>query len=194
MSTTQSLSGQTDDPIAAALAEEGVRRRLQNAALATLRRWQSGLPLAQRTAEAEEVVQEAARRALKRRSDYEPGRSVERWLVGFVVMVCRERVKDRRAVAASATAGEDALPLENRVLDLCRPVAEVVAERDDVRQMLDLLPPEDRDILRMRFFDSATALEIGKRLGISPGAVRVRLHRALTKLKDETATRGEAQP
>lgn len=189
MNTNLSLPGQADDPVTAALAEADVVRRLQNAALAALRRWHTRVTSAQRMAEAEEVVQEAARRALKRRSDYETGRSVIRWLVGFVVMVCRERTRNRGVAVAPSMTG-DVPSLEDLVLDLCRPVAETVADRVDVRQILDRLPEDDRELLRLRFFEDATFLQIGKQLGISEGAARVRLFRVLNGLRNEIASRG----
>ena len=56
------------DLVSAALSDPSVVRRLRNAASAMLRAWHQNLPTRQRLADAEEVVQEAARRALVRRS------------------------------------------------------------------------------------------------------------------------------
>ena len=165
-------------------------RRLQDAAIATLWRAHTGLTTAQRAAQSEEVVQEAAQRALKRRGDFDTGRSVVRWLVGFVVMVCRERTRDCHPAGTPAATDDNTLSIEELALDLCRPAEDVVAERVDVRQMLERLPPEDRELVRQRFFDDASFAEIGKKFGISDGAARVRLFRILTRLR----TNGEALP
>src|SRR5437879_3042844 len=195
MNTTSSLLGQADDPVAASLADLGVLRRLQNAAIAMLRRSHIGLPITQRLAEAEEVLQEAARRALARRNDFDAAKSVVQWLVGFVVMVCRERTRSRSAAQIpAATMGDDPIPLEEIVADLHCPVEDTVANRLDARQMLDRLPIADQELVRLRFFEDASAADIGRQLGLSPGAVRVRLCRAILRLKDDFAKREGAQP
>ena len=177
------------DVVAAALSDPSVLRRLRNAAFAMLRAWHQNLPSRQRLAEAEDIVQEAARRALKRRSVYDPERSIVPWLAGFVAMVCKERTRFRASAAAACPAG---ISLEEIVADLSRPGQETTADRLDSQQILERLPPEDQRILRLRFFEDASALEIGRRLGISEAAARVRLFRVLTRLRDEMSA-GQAR-
>jgi RNA polymerase sigma factor (sigma-70 family) len=178
------------DVVAAALGEPSVLRRLRNAASAMLRAWHHNLPPRQRLADAEEVVQEAARRALARRSAYDPQRSIVPWLVGFVAMVCKERTRFRAADAVACPAG---MSLEDVVADLSRPGQETMADRLDSKQILERLPPEDQHLLRLRFFEDASALEIGRRLGTSEAAARVRLFRVLTRLRNEMAAEEEKQ-
>ena len=136
------------------------------------------------------MVQEAAQRALKRRGDFATGRSVVRWLVGFVVMVCRERTRDCHPAKTAAATGDDTLSIEELALDLCRPAEDLVDERVDVRQMLERLPPADRELVRQRFFHDASYAEIGKQFGISERRALPRLFRILARLR----TAGEALP
>lgn len=178
------------DLVAAALSDPSVLRRLRNAAAAMLRAWHRNLPSRQRLADAEEVVQEAARRALARRSAYDPERSIVPWLVGFVAMVCKETTRFRTPAAVACPAG---MSLEDVVADLSRPGQETVADRLDSKQILERLPLEDQHLLRLRFFEDASALEIGRRLGISEAAARVRLFRLLTRLRNELAAEQEEQ-
>jgi RNA polymerase sigma-70 factor (ECF subfamily) len=56
--------------------------------------------------------------------------------------------------------------------------------RRQVQRALDGLAPRDREILVMRHLEEMSAAEIATVLGISAGAVRVRLLRALTKLRN----------
>lgn len=128
------------DLVAAALSDPSVLRRLRNAAAAMLRVWHRNLPSRQRLADAEEVVQEAALRALARRSAYEPERSIVPWLVGFVAMVCKERTRFRASAAAAAVACPAGMSLEDVVADLSRPSQETVADRLDSKQILERLP------------------------------------------------------
>jgi RNA polymerase sigma-70 factor (ECF subfamily) len=70
--------------------------------------------------------------------------------------------------------------------------------RDDLRRVqaaLDRLAKRDREILVMRHLEEMSAAEIAAILGISEGAVRVRLLRALTRLRGLLDDEGsEAQP
>ncbi len=67
--------------------------------------------------------------------------------------------------------------------------------RGRVQAAMDQLPARDREILVMRHLEEMAAAEIAAVLGISEGAVRVRLLRALTKLRNLLDDGGsEAQP
>ncbi len=51
-------------------------------------------------------------------------------------------------------------------------------------QALEEIPEEQREALRLRYFEGLSSGEIAERLGKSNGAVRVMLSRSLTKLQD----------
>jgi RNA polymerase sigma-70 factor (ECF subfamily) len=57
---------------------------------------------------------------------------------------------------------------------------ELVAQ---VRQVLDLLQPLDREILWMRFFEDLSARDVGELVGLTEGAVNTRLFRTMRKLE-----------
>lgn len=52
-----------------------------------------------------------------------------------------------------------------------------------VVQVLDALPPDDRDLLRRRFHEDRAMGEIAECLGIAEDTVRKRIHRALAKAR-----------
>jgi RNA polymerase sigma-70 factor (ECF subfamily) len=56
-----------------------------------------------------------------------------------------------------------------------------------VDELLDVLSPLHRDILILRIAVGLTAEETGAALGMTPGAVRVTQHRALTRLRELVA-------
>jgi RNA polymerase sigma-70 factor (ECF subfamily) len=56
--------------------------------------------------------------------------------------------------------------------------------RQRMKQVLELLPAKDRDLLRMRHEDGLSHAETGEVLGISENAATVRYVRALQRLKD----------
>jgi RNA polymerase sigma-70 factor (ECF subfamily) len=62
-----------------------------------------------------------------------------------------------------------------------------------VREALECLPPNDREILVMRYLEQLSPREIGEVLGMKPGAVSTRHTRALARLR-EVLDNGEEEP
>ena len=54
---------------------------------------------------------------------------------------------------------------------------------EDVKAKFEYLKPKDRDIISLRFFEKLSYQEISEILKINEGTAKVRLHRALKKLK-----------
>jgi RNA polymerase sigma-70 factor (ECF subfamily) len=52
-----------------------------------------------------------------------------------------------------------------------------------VKQMLDALPPEQKDILRLSFYEDLSQSDIAKTLSIPLGTVKSRLRLAMTRLR-----------
>lgn len=135
---------------------------------------------------AQEVLIEAWRHA-DRLADSGAG---ERWLFGIARNVCRrwERMRRREAahrapvVAGEGTAGPD---LEDLPADGGDPVLEL--ERDDLAELLDralaLLPPAMRTLLLGHYVAGLPQVELARRLGLSEGAVAVRIHRGKLALR-----------
>ena len=59
---------------------------------------------------------------------------------------------------------------------------------ESVHGALDVLPEAYREVLMLRYFGGMNSSEIARVLGTSPGAIRVRLNRARTQLKEEMIT------
>ena len=55
----------------------------------------------------------------------------------------------------------------------------------DLRAAVSRLPVRDREIVLLRYVAELSSGEIGEMLALSPGAVRVRLHRALRRLSKD---------
>jgi RNA polymerase sigma factor (sigma-70 family) len=62
------------------------------------------------------------------------------------------------------------------------------------RHLLDQLPPTDRQIVEMKYWNEMTCAEIGQRLDMQENAVRIRLYRAIQKLKQMCGVTGEGRP
>jgi RNA polymerase sigma factor (sigma-70 family) len=192
MSRDVSLPLAADDPVAVALNDQAVRTRLQNAARAFLGKRAIELTPTQRTVEAEVIAQEAAARAWTHRDRFDASKDVMKWLVGFVVNVAREFAKKRCRATTGPPA--DGPGLEEMAIDPSRPVEDAITDKLLAGHLLEQLPPVDRDIVRMKYWEDLTCAEIGERIGLQENAVRIRLYRAILKLKQASGVAGEGQP
>lgn len=59
-------------------------------------------------------------------------------------------------------------------------------------EVMDRLPPQDRDAIVLHFFEGRTFVEIGESLSMNADAVRMRVNRALNRLRSDFAARGVA--
>ncbi|MFH2072499.1 MAG: RNA polymerase sigma factor [Actinomycetota bacterium] len=65
---------------------------------------------------------------------------------------------------------------------------------DAVQEALDALRPDDREILTLVAWDDLDNDEIAAALGVAPGTVAVRLHRARKRMAAELGRRGVRSP
>ena len=128
--------------------------------------------------EAEDVVQEAVLRAFLALSSLRDAARFESWLCGIAINVAKMRLRraatHARALAAAAPNNTVLQGEERELLEL-------------VRDAVDVLPPGQRDVVLLHYVDDLSCDEIAQLLGTSPGAVRVRLHRARAQLRLELA-------
>lgn len=164
------LRSEDADAIAADLAER-FTLRLRLFALRRLRN----------AAAAEDTVQEALREVLKA---LRAGRIANtEALPGFAFQTAKNlcmhhgRSAGRRQRALLAFSRLSRADAEDPLLVLVQE-----ERRAAVREALARLEKDDRELLALSFEEGLDAVEIGRRLGAAPGAVRVRKHRALRKL------------
>jgi RNA polymerase sigma-70 factor (sigma-E family) len=63
-----------------------------------------------------------------------------------------------------------------------------VVEADLMREALDTLPPRQRAVVVLRYYEDLSGAEIARVLGISEGAVKTHAHRALHALETALTT------
>ena len=127
--------------------------------------------MVQNTAEAEDLTQETFLRAYARRDSLRDPDAVRGWLYRIATHVCLDRLRQRRT----------SVPLDEASLsDL--PTALEIAERAEtsacVQRCLDFLSDSYRAVLLLHEGEGLTAPEIAELLQVSPGSVKIRLHRA----------------
>lgn len=131
-------------------------------------------------ASAEEVTQEVFLKVISRAHQYDGRAGVASWLFAIAANACRDRRRrDRRAtivpleaVAEPRARGEG---IEAKMASRER--------RDAVRKALGELSEEQREALVLARYHGMPYAEIATTLGISVGAVKTRIFRAVETLK-----------
>lgn len=145
-----------------------------------------------RIAEAEEIVSRATQAALQNRDTYDSTRDVVRWLIGFVTNCTREHL---RVLARTHTGPPpDGPPLEELVSAREQAIQDQLAISEQADRLFATLSPEDATIINARYYEDKSFDEIAAELGTNAGAIRVRHHRILAKLRSANATNEEGQP
>jgi RNA polymerase sigma-70 factor, ECF subfamily len=131
---------------------------------------------------AEDVVLEAFLSAWRSASAFRPGVHTEHsWLLSIV---------HRHAVDARRRHPRQRAPMQPPSMPVATERAEDSAERDRTRRALAGLEAGDRQVLELAYFDGLTKWEIAAELGIPVRAVRPRMHRAVSRLRERLGETG----
>jgi RNA polymerase sigma-70 factor, ECF subfamily len=170
------------DTAAAPLAERFARREA-SAVREVHERWSpsmfaTAMALLGDRSLAADAVQQAFVQAWLAADRFDPAQELTPWLYAITrrVAVDVHRRERRGGRPLSLDDGRLAdLPVESASLD------EVWQSRQ-VQHALDQLRPDEREVLRLAYFDQLTHREISIRLGIAMGTVKSRSSRALRRL------------
>ena len=128
-----------------------------------------------RGGEVDDVVQDVFLAALKHLPRFRGESSVSTWLTAITINRCRTAHRRRRLKRLLGWKSQID-PAEA----WSRPADEEIAQR--VREAVRALPPRDREVIVLRYFEQFTGADIAAATRQSPGAVEVRLHRARGRL------------
>ena len=134
-------------------------------------------------AEAEEIAQEAFLRAHRSLAEFRGDAKLSTWLYAITSRLCLNRLAagERRF----ARAGEETLlrlPHREGGPDVALEQSELESA---LHRAIAELPDERRIVVVLRDIEGLSYDEIAAALGLEPGTVRSRLHRARTDLKDK---------
>jgi RNA polymerase sigma factor (sigma-70 family) len=133
-----------------------------------------------RGGEVEDVVQDVFVSALRHLHRFRGESSAATWLTAITLNRCRTEHRRRRLRrlllwrSAEERTARSGAPAWNR------PAEQETAER--VREAVRALPPRDREVVVLRYFEQLNSAEIAAATRQSVGAVEVRLHRARGRL------------
>lgn len=142
---------------------------------------------------AAEVFQDAVVETLAHADRFNPEMQARPWFLAIAAnMLKRHRASYARRYTFEVLVGnlthkneaESETDVLDRILQSSAPGPEqTLAEREYVREMLSLISPDDARLLSMVLLEGWDASALGQRLGIASGTVRVRIHRALSRLR-----------
>jgi RNA polymerase sigma-70 factor (ECF subfamily) len=130
--------------------------------------------------EAEDVAQEAYLRMFRGLAGFRGEAQFETWLYRIVVNTAMTHLRRRQRFGELLTESGDEpeeVPAEVRFADRS-------ADRDVLVRALAALPASLRSVVVLKDVYGLSCREIGDQLGVSEGAVKVRLHRARRRLRD----------
>jgi len=181
----------------AAAADEALLRRVMAGDARALRQLYDrcapvALAVAQRILrsreEAEDVLQETFLEAWRSAERFDARRgTAAAWLIAIARSRALDRIRARGSSerAAQALAREDATPVPLPIEP-----AEARQDRERIQAALASLPPEQRTVLELAYFEGLTQSEIAARTGDALGTIKTRCRLALQKLAGALAEGG----
>jgi RNA polymerase sigma factor (sigma-70 family) len=131
--------------------------------------------------EAEDVFQEALLAIHRARHTYDPARPFEPWLFAVARNVAVDSLRKRHTrTSREALLGE--LPEQ--------PASPGPSLDQGLRDALEALPGQQREVIEMLKVEGLSVEAAAARARITPGALRVRAHRAYRALRALIASRG----
>lgn len=155
------------------------------------------LRLLQNPADADDAVQEAFLSAYRNVANFRGDARLGTWLHRIVVNAALQRLRRRKSRPDHGADVVDVTELLPRFAEdghpeqshqpWARPAEELATRaetREQVRQMIDKLPENYRTVLILRDIEELSTAETSELLELSPGTVKVRLHRARQALRN----------
>jgi RNA polymerase sigma-70 factor (ECF subfamily) len=133
--------------------------------------------------DAEEVLQDVLLHVWNQAGRYDPARSsVSTWLVLIARSRAIDRLRSRRVVERTMEAAQHE-PGDGHASPEGAENVLIAERRERVRREMESLPPEQREVLELAFFQGLSQTEIAGQTGIPLGTVKTRTLLAMKKLR-----------
>jgi RNA polymerase sigma-70 factor (ECF subfamily) len=128
--------------------------------------------------EIEDVVQDIVIAIHERRATYDRSRPLMPWVYAITRYKLLNHLRDSRHRRST-------IPLDDEVYT---PISEEAGEnnavaRQDIRNLLDALPAGQREVVVLTKIQGHSLAETAARTGLTEGAIKVRIHRAMATLR-----------
>ena len=132
-----------------------------------------------READALDIVQESAYKAIYHSNKLKQPEYAQTWITRIVI---------NEALSFLRKHKRELLPIEEELEAVAEEAAVSREEAVDLREAIQKLPPEEKTLIILRFFEDKKLEEIAAICGEGLSAVKSRLYRTLKKLKLELET------
>jgi RNA polymerase sigma-70 factor (ECF subfamily) len=134
---------------------------------------------------AEDVVQDSFLGVWRNASRYAVDKgSVRGWLLAIVRHRAIDAMRRQRASVAIGDGADEAVPAALTLPDIWPEVAGRL-DAEQIRRAMTALPPAQRDVLELAYFDGLTQREIAERTHAPLGTVKSRIRLGLASLRDQ---------
>jgi RNA polymerase sigma factor (sigma-70 family) len=134
--------------------------------------------------EANDLVQQTFLQLHRARRDFDPTQRLKPWLFTIAMNLKREHFRRRKRRPERSL---DVEPTEPAVA--ARGAEQVEARRTLARALADL-PPDQREVIELHWFDGLEFPEVATVVGASVSAVKVRAHRGYVRLRQTLGETG----
>jgi RNA polymerase sigma-70 factor (ECF subfamily) len=131
---------------------------------------------------AHDAVQQAFLQAWRAAATYDPSRPLATWLYSITRRVCVDLYRRDRRRAVLTDSGDSP---DEVVADVAPGGVERSWEAHEVRAAVDRLRAEEREIIRLAYFEGLALPEVAERLGLPLGTVKSRSFRAYRRLAQQ---------
>lgn len=141
--------------------------------------------LMQSREDAEEVAQDVFVKAYRSLADFKGGSKFSTWIytIAHNTAITYLRKKKQKILAIDDESAF--MQLENQESDFKANQVEDKSRKDMVNRAIDMLPPDDAQIITLFYKGDQSLDEIASIIGIETNTVKVRLFRARQKLKEK---------
>jgi len=137
--------------------------------------------MADKTAEAEDLLQEIFLHAFRKLSTYRGESTLGTWLYRLAVNLCLDHLRSRQGKMERATVG-----LENERGETVRPAAQradPVVQRLDLERAIQQLPASYKAAFLLHDVEGFEHHEVGEMLGIAEGTSKSLVHKARLRIR-----------
>lgn len=177
-----SAAREREERIRSAITDEW--KPIRNAVAAMVKSVSNGLHRDRLVERVDEVLSAMVCEALARPATYQLDRPVLPWLVGIARNLLKGEARDAAAHPRQNARGDMDEATWEQVVGLLASLEESASARIDVEHMLSRLSPSEREVLECRYLKGLKGQDLAEALGISMGAARTRVSRAVQTLRD----------
>jgi RNA polymerase sigma factor (sigma-70 family) len=135
--------------------------------------------------DAEEIAQDCFIKAYRALGTFKQDAKFSTWLYTITYTTAMTFLRKKRLLTDSIDSEESAIQLENHISDYNADGIEKTSAYVYLDQAIAQLLPDDAVILTLFYKGEQSLEEIGKALAMEPNTIKVKLHRARTRLKEK---------